>query len=131
MESIGSNETSPPTPPPYYAWADPRYALAQVAGVACNANLLGALSGTGTAETTGEDNLRTLELVFGAYESAAVTVVAAEDTRHTGRLLDTLDELGLRDKTIRCDPKAANGGAATTLVMVARLSPLSYTSSPF
>ncbi len=58
-------------PPPYYAWADPRYALAQTAGVACNANLLGALSGERPAETTGEDNLRTLELVFGAYESAA------------------------------------------------------------
>lgn len=57
-------------PPPYYAWADPRYALAQVAGVACNANLLGALRGEGHAETTGEDNLKTLRLVFGAYDSA-------------------------------------------------------------
>jgi predicted dehydrogenase len=57
-------------PPPFYAWADPRYALAQVAGVACNANLLGALRGASTAETTGEDNLKTLELVFGAYDSA-------------------------------------------------------------
>jgi predicted dehydrogenase len=58
-------------PPPYYAWADPRYALAQVAGVACNANLLRALRGEAPAETTGEDNLKTLELVFGAYASAA------------------------------------------------------------
>lgn len=58
-------------PPPYYAWADPRYALAQTAGVACQANLLGALRGEHTAETTGEDNLNTLALVFGAYESAA------------------------------------------------------------
>jgi len=57
-------------PPPFYAWADPRYALAQAAGVACNANLLGALRGASTAETTGEDNLKTLELVFGAYDSA-------------------------------------------------------------
>jgi predicted dehydrogenase len=58
-------------PPPRYAWADPRYELAQSAGVACNANLLGALQGRHAAETTGEDNLRTLRLVFGAYESAA------------------------------------------------------------
>lgn len=58
-------------PPPYYAWADPRYALAQTAGVACLANLLIALRGEGQAETTGADNLKTLELVFGAYESAA------------------------------------------------------------
>jgi predicted dehydrogenase len=57
-------------PPPYYAWADPRYALVQVAGVACNANLLAALRGEAAAETTAEDNLRTLELVFGAYDSA-------------------------------------------------------------
>jgi predicted dehydrogenase len=57
-------------PPPFYAWADPRYALAQVAGVACNAHLLGALQGEHAAETTAEDNLKTLRLVFGAYESA-------------------------------------------------------------
>jgi D-apiose dehydrogenase len=57
-------------PPPFYAWADPRYGLAQIAGVACNADLLGALQGRHPAETTGEDNLKTLRLVFGAYESA-------------------------------------------------------------
>jgi predicted dehydrogenase len=57
-------------PPPFYPWADPRYALAQVAGVACNANLLAALRGEGPAETTAEDNLKTLTLVFGAYDSA-------------------------------------------------------------
>jgi D-apiose dehydrogenase len=57
-------------PPPFYSWADPRYALAQVAGVACNANLLGALRGEHSAETTGDDNLKTLRLVFGAYESS-------------------------------------------------------------
>ncbi|MBI5384986.1 MAG: Gfo/Idh/MocA family oxidoreductase [Verrucomicrobia bacterium] len=57
-------------PPPFFAWADPRYALAQTAGVACNANLLGALQGVSAAETTGEDNLKTLSLVFGSYESA-------------------------------------------------------------
>jgi predicted dehydrogenase len=57
-------------PPPSYSWADPKYALVQGAGVACNANLLAALRGEASAETTGEDNLRTLRLVFGAYESA-------------------------------------------------------------
>lgn len=58
-------------PPPFYAWADARYALAQTAGVACNANLLGALQGSAPAETTAADNLKTLQLVFGAYDSAA------------------------------------------------------------
>jgi predicted dehydrogenase len=62
-------------PPPFYAWADPRYALAQVAGVACNQNLLAALRGSSPAETTGEDNLKTLELVFGSYDSARTAEV--------------------------------------------------------
>jgi predicted dehydrogenase len=59
-------------PPPRYAWADPRYELAQSAGVACNANLLGALRGESAAETTAADNLKTLELVFGSYDSARI-----------------------------------------------------------
>lgn len=58
-------------PPPRFPWADPRYELPQSSGVACNENLLGALMGVSQAETTGEDNLKTLRLVFGAYESAA------------------------------------------------------------
>lgn len=57
-------------PPPRYAWADPRYDLSQSSGVACNADLLAALQGRRAAETTGEDNLRTLELVFACYASA-------------------------------------------------------------
>jgi predicted dehydrogenase len=58
-------------PPPFHAWADPRYAVAHSSIVPCHANLLAALQGRGKAETTGEDNLRTVELVFGAYASAA------------------------------------------------------------
>jgi len=38
--------------------------------VACNANLLQALRGEGRAETTAEDNLKTIILTFAAYESA-------------------------------------------------------------
>jgi hypothetical protein len=38
--------------------------------VDCNRNLLSALQGKGSAETTGEDNFKTLRLVFAAYESA-------------------------------------------------------------
>jgi predicted dehydrogenase len=67
-------------PPPFYAWADARYALVHSSIVECNRNLLAALQGKGAAETTGEDNFKTLELVFAAYESArkkqAVTVEA-------------------------------------------------------
>jgi predicted dehydrogenase len=58
-------------PPPRYPWADPAYDVVQSSIVPCNADLLGALRGEGPAETTGEDNLKTVRLVFGAYESAA------------------------------------------------------------
>jgi predicted dehydrogenase len=57
--------------PPRYAWADARYDVVHASGVPCNENLLGALRGEGKAETTGEDNLRTVRLVSAAYESAA------------------------------------------------------------
>ena len=58
-------------PPPFYPWADPRYALVHSSIVDCQRNLLDGLLGRGRAETTGEDNLKTGQLVFAAYESAA------------------------------------------------------------
>ena len=57
-------------PPPTYSWADPKYAVVHSSIVACQANLLQGLNG-GSVETTGEDNLRTMRLVFASYESAA------------------------------------------------------------
>jgi predicted dehydrogenase len=58
-------------PPPRYSWAEPAYDLVQASIVPCNANFLGALGGEGDAETTGEDNLQTMKLVFASYDSAA------------------------------------------------------------
>jgi predicted dehydrogenase len=58
-------------PPPRYAWADPAYDVVHSSIVPCNADLLKALRGEGQAETTGEDNLKTVRLVFAAYESAS------------------------------------------------------------
>jgi D-apiose dehydrogenase len=58
-------------PPHQYSWADPAYALIHASIVGCNRNLLQAIRGQGLAETTGKDNLRTLQLVFAAYESAS------------------------------------------------------------
>ena len=58
-------------PPPRYAWADPAYDVVQASIVACNADLLAGLRGERAAETTGEDNVRTVRLVFAAYASAA------------------------------------------------------------
>jgi len=57
-------------PPPQYAWAHPKYALAQASMVACHADLVRALRGGPPAETDAADNLRTMRLVFAAYDSA-------------------------------------------------------------
>jgi predicted dehydrogenase len=57
-------------PPPRYSWADPAYDVVHASIVPCNANLLRALQGLESAETSGEDNLKTLRLVFAAYDSA-------------------------------------------------------------
>ncbi len=57
-------------PPPRYAWADPLYDIAHASIVPCNANLLESLRGGRPAETTGVDNLKTMRLVYKAYESA-------------------------------------------------------------
>jgi predicted dehydrogenase len=58
-------------PPPVYAWADSRYALVHASIVDCNRNLLRAIETGGSAETSAEDNLKTLKLVYAAYDSAA------------------------------------------------------------
>jgi len=57
--------------PAHYPWADPAYDVVQSSIVMCHADMLRALSGAASAETTGEDNLKTLQLVFAAYDSAA------------------------------------------------------------
>ena len=72
-------------PPPRYPWADPQYDVVQASIVPCNANLLGALRGDGPAETTGEDNLNTMRLVFAAYESASSGAVVTPNASRAGR----------------------------------------------
>ncbi len=57
-------------PPVRYPWADPDYLAVHSSIVPCNADFLRALRGEGKAETTGEDNYKTLKLVFAAYDSA-------------------------------------------------------------
>lgn len=57
-------------PPPHYSWGDSRYALVHSSIVACHADLLRALQTGSLAETRAADNLRTMELVFAAYEAA-------------------------------------------------------------
>ncbi len=64
-------------PPPRYPWADPAYEAIHSAIVPCNADMLAHLTGERTAETTGEDNLRTFRAVQLAYESAERNAVIA------------------------------------------------------
>src|SRR5688572_8638149 len=47
-------------PPPFYAWADSRYALVHSSIVPCNADILRAFQTNTPAETSGEDNLKTM-----------------------------------------------------------------------
>jgi hypothetical protein len=49
---------------------NPDYHVVHSSIVSCNANLLSALRSEAPAETTAEDNYKTLELVFAAYDSA-------------------------------------------------------------
>jgi len=67
--------------PPRYAWADPQYDVVHASIVECNRDLLAALKGQSPAQTTATDNLRTVNLVFAAYESARTgrTVTPALD----------------------------------------------------
>lgn len=58
------------SPPPFYSWADPRYALVHSSIVACHADLLRGLQTNTAPETSAEDNLKTLKLVQAAYDSA-------------------------------------------------------------
>lgn len=53
-----------------YTWADPDYAAAHASIVDTNRNILDAIRAQGECETTGEDNLKTLQLVYAAYEAA-------------------------------------------------------------
>lgn len=79
-----------PCPLPVLAWADPDYAVVHAGMLACQKNLLAALRGEGRAETTGADNLRTLDLVFAAYESAATGRAIAFDERAAREIPHTL-----------------------------------------
>ncbi len=66
----GKGSSSWKVDPPVYAWADPDYALIHSSIVACNLNILSGLQGKGIGETSGADNLKTMELVFLSYDSA-------------------------------------------------------------
>jgi len=57
-------------PPRVYSWCEPRYAVVGESIVRCHENIVRALLGHAPAETTAEDNLKTIKLVYTAYDSA-------------------------------------------------------------
>ncbi len=57
-------------PPPRYDWADPNYDVAHSSMVPIHADFLKAFKTGQPPETSGEDNLKTMRLVYTAYESA-------------------------------------------------------------
>jgi predicted dehydrogenase len=60
IAATNSGETTETLTPEAYRWADPRYGFAHPSIVSTNRNLLAALRGECTAETTAEDNLKTM-----------------------------------------------------------------------
>jgi len=61
--------------PPHYGWADPAYDLVHASIVPCNAAILHALRTGQPAETAAQDNIKTVRMVFGAYQSSALNQV--------------------------------------------------------
>jgi D-apiose dehydrogenase len=61
--------------PIQYDWANPDYAVVHSSIVDCNRNLLDDLLGLRPAETSGDDNYKTMKLVNAAYESARTNEV--------------------------------------------------------
>ncbi len=60
---------------PYYPWVDSRYEVVHTSIVEANRNLLAAIKGEQEGETIAQDNYKTLELVYTAYESAEKNAV--------------------------------------------------------
>jgi predicted dehydrogenase len=61
--------------PPHYPWADPAYDVNHASMVPIHQDFLRALRTGEPPENTGEDNLKTMHLVYAAYESAAANQV--------------------------------------------------------
>lgn len=64
--------------PVMYPWIDPEYAVVHSSIVDAQRDILNGLRG-GKAETTGRDNLKTIDLVFSSYRSAETGEVISFD----------------------------------------------------
>lgn len=70
-QTVGGRTTAFRAPPPIYPWADPAYLLSTTSVVPANREFAQCLRSGTRSETEGAEYLRTMELVFAAYESAA------------------------------------------------------------
>lgn len=61
--------------PPRFAWADPAYDQVHSSIYPAQLNIARALKGLEVCETTGDDNLKTMQLVFQSYQSAGANQV--------------------------------------------------------
>ena len=69
---------------PTYDWVHPEYAVVQSSMVAIHRHFLAGLQQENSVETTGEDNLKTLQLTYAAYDSAALEKAIAVGEVETG-----------------------------------------------
>jgi predicted dehydrogenase len=72
--------------PHFYPWSAPMFAAIQESVVATQQHWTDCLGGGREPETSGEDNLRTLALVYGAYESAAAGEVWRPSSTRSDRV---------------------------------------------
>ena len=76
--------------PPAYSWCHPDYLVNHSSMVPIHQDFLRGLRGEGTPENTGEDNLKTMELVYRAYVSTRLNQVI--NLREYARMEDKKDE---------------------------------------
>lgn len=72
--TTGEGTTSEKVKPVMYPWLDPAYAVVHSSIVDAQRNILQGLRGE-KAETTGKDNLKTMQLVYSSYKSARTNEV--------------------------------------------------------
>ena len=73
--STSSGTVTEKIPLEKYWWQTERLTNEPPSIVACNKDILDDMLGRGKAETTGDDNMKTVELVFSGYESAKTNSV--------------------------------------------------------
>jgi predicted dehydrogenase len=73
--STSSGTVTEKIPLERYWWQTERLTNEPPSIISCNKNILDDMLGRGKAETTGDDNMKTVELVFSGYESARTNSV--------------------------------------------------------